>query len=154
MTRRGRLVAAAVAASLVLATTTVLLTREPHIVKPDDPCMHPPPLQRFHGVTLQPLAMAAYKVANGLAGHRIEVVESYRSCSAQAKACKRLCGNPAGCPGLCARPGASYHQLGAAIDVSQAMLDSTKVRLALSVARWCQPLPRSDPGHWSFDGCH
>jgi hypothetical protein len=137
-----------------VGTTALLLSRGPHIVRPDDPCLEAPPLVTFNGVTLQPLAMSAYRAANRLAGRQIEVVQSYRTCAAQARACERVCGNPNGCPDLCAKPGTSYHQLGAAIDVSQAMLDDADVVRALGQAAWCQPLPASDPGHWSFDGCH
>ncbi|MFN2589233.1 MAG: D-alanyl-D-alanine carboxypeptidase family protein, partial [Actinomycetota bacterium] len=96
----------------------------------------------------------AFKEAERLAGHRITVVESYRSCSEQAKAGDRICDSPAGCPGTCAPPGSSYHQLGAAIDVSERMLRDPSTMSALRRAGWCQSVPDSDPGHFSFGGCH
>jgi hypothetical protein len=33
------------------------------------------------------------------------------------------------------------------------MLDQPTVLDALGRAGWCQPLPGSDPGHFSFGGC-
>jgi hypothetical protein len=126
---------------------------EPGIVVPDDPCVDRPPLRTAGGVRLQPLALRAFRRAERLAGRRIDVVESYRSCVRQAAACRSICGSREGCPGACAAPGASAHQLGAAVDVTQAMLDAPIVVDALGRAGWCQPLPRSDPGHFSFGGC-
>ncbi|HCO01908.1 MAG TPA: hypothetical protein DIT48_00830 [Actinobacteria bacterium] len=154
MSRRGRLVAEGLIALVAAAATVFVLNRGPNIIKPDNPCATPPPLQRFHGVTLQPLAMHAYRRANMLAGRLIAVIQSYRSCKQQAEACVKVCGVASGCKDRCAKPGTSYHQLGAAIDVSQAMLDSTKVVMALKDAGWCQSVPASDPGHWSYGGCH
>jgi len=98
--------------------------------------------------------MEAFQRAQDLAGRRIEVVQSYRSCAAQRQACVDICGDPGGCAGTCAEPGSSWHQLGAAIDVTQAMLGQQRVVDALDDAGWCQPLPDSDPGHFSVDGCH
>jgi hypothetical protein len=155
LTTRGRVVVGALAAVAVAAPILVfVLPRGPHIIIPDDPCRTPPPLQHDRGVTLQPLAMRAYRDAVRRAGQRIAVVQSYRSCAAQAKACIRVCGVPSGCKDACAAPGTSYHQLGAAIDVPQPMLDTPRVVRALIDAGWCQPLPSTDPGHSSFDGCH
>jgi len=123
------------------------------LARPDPPCGRPP-LRTYQGVTLQPVALAAFKRAQRMAGGSIDVVQSYRSCAQQAQACLHICGNSSGCPGRCARPGTSYHQLGAAIDVTQANLDTPGVIAALESAGWCQSEPRSDPGHFSFDGCH
>jgi D-alanyl-D-alanine carboxypeptidase len=131
-----------------------LASRGPHIVVPDDPCVTPPPLRTVQGVTLQPLAMQAFRRAERLAGQRIQVVQSYRSCAKQAVACRNICGDALGCPGRCARPGRSYHQLGAAIDITGADLAQPVVPSALERAGWCQALPSTDPGHFSFDGCH
>jgi LAS superfamily LD-carboxypeptidase LdcB len=98
--------------------------------------------------------MKAFRRARRLAGRPIEVVQSYRSCQEQAEACRNICGNPEGCPGRCAPPGLSWHQYGAAIDVTQGMLDDPAVVRALERAGWCQAVPRTDPGHFSFGGCH
>jgi hypothetical protein len=155
LTTRGRRVIAALLASAVAGGAVwFAATRGPHILVPDDPCRHPPRLQTWQGVTLQPLAMRAYKLAERRAHGRIAVIQSYRSCAQQALACRRICGNDNGCPGKCVAPGRSYHQLGAAIDISQASLDDPAVMASLQASGWCQPLPRSDPGHFSFDGCH
>jgi D-alanyl-D-alanine carboxypeptidase-like protein len=155
LTVRGkRAVAALVGTAAVAAVAAFLLSRGPHIVIPDDPCGDPPPLQTYRGVTLQPLAMQAFRKAEALAGRQIPVVQSYRSCARQARACERICSNPKGCPGLCASPGSSYHQLGAAIDVSAETLEDRRIVDALLDAGWCQSVPVNDPGHFSFDGCH
>src|SRR5207237_1775906 len=105
-------------------------------------------------VTLQPAALAAFKRAQRRSGGRIDVVQSYRSCAQQAEACRNVCGDPDGCPGRCAPPGLSYHQLGAAIDITQASLDTPGVIRALERTGWCESQPSTDPGHFSFDGCH
>ena len=106
------------------AGAVFMMTRGDGVVRPDEPCASPVPLVTRRGVTLQPVAMQAFREAELLAGRPIEVIQSYRSCAKQAMACKSICGNPEGCPGLCAPPGLSYHQIGAAIDVSQAALDT------------------------------
>jgi len=124
------------------------------IAIPDDPCAERPPLRNVEGVRLQPVAMKAFLRAQRDAGVPIPVVQSYRSCAEQRRACRSICGNPGGCPGLCAPPGLSWHQLGAAIDITQEGLDDPRIFQALIDNGWCQPLPGSDPGHFSFDGCH
>jgi hypothetical protein len=148
---------AAAVIGIVLVAGSVLAwrlaTRDP-LVRPDDVCAEQPPLRTWHGVTLQPVAMQAFRKAQRLAGAAIHVVESYRSCGRQAEACRGICGDPDGCPGRCASPGTSYHQLGAAVDITQLSLDTPGVVEALRRAGWCQSEPASDPGHFSFDGCH
>jgi hypothetical protein len=119
-----------------------------------DPCATPPVLRTYRGVTLQPTALQAYREAERLAGRHIVVVQSYRSCGQQAMACQTICGNPGGCPGRCAPPGKSYHQLGAAIDITAGELQVSRIVSALEQAGWCQSVPDSDPGHFSFGGCH
>ena len=98
--------------------------------------------------------MEAFLRAQRMTDGAIAVVQSYRSCREQAQACTNICGNPEGCPGTCARPGSSYHQLGAAIDITQESLDTPGVIRALERTGWCQSQPDTDPGHFSFDGCH
>jgi LAS superfamily LD-carboxypeptidase LdcB len=98
--------------------------------------------------------MKAFRKAVRLAPGPVLVVQSYRSCRQQAEACRSICGDPTGCPGRCASPGTSYHQLGAAVDLSQGSLDSSGVIHAMEEAGWCQSQPATDPGHFSFDGCH
>jgi hypothetical protein len=119
-----------------------------------DPCLTPPTLETYRNVTLQPAALAAFKEAESRAGRTIEVVQSFRSCSQQALACQRICGNVDGCPGTCAKPGTSYHQFGKAVDLTAAELKRPQVMAAMAKAGWCQPLRATDPGHFSFDGCH
>jgi hypothetical protein len=126
----------------------------PVIAIPDDPCAERPPLRNVDGVRLQPVAMKAFLRAQRDAGVAIPVMQSYRSCAEQRRACRSICGNPEGCPDLCAPPGLSWHQLGAAIDITQEGLDDPRIFQALIDNGWCQSLPDSDPGHFSFDGCH
>jgi hypothetical protein len=160
ITNRGKAVLAGVAvpvvAVLLLASVSLAqrTAKGDGLARPADACTSPPAMRTSHGVKLQPKALKAFRKAERLAGHSLDVVESYRSCAQQAVACDRICQNPGGCPGRCAPPGASYHQLGLAVDVSQSMLDAPEVVTALEEAGWCQSLPDSDPGHFSFGGCH
>lgn len=117
-------------------------------------CSRPDELRTRGNVTLIPEAMDAYLEAESAVGRHIDVVESYRTCREQAAACEGICGSRRGCPGACAPPGLSWHQRAAAIDVTQEMLDTPGVIRALEDAGWCQSLPDTDPGHFSFDGCH
>jgi hypothetical protein len=152
--RRRILVVSAVVVVAVGAAVAWFARGHDPLVRPPDTCADAPPLRTFHGVTLQPAAMRAFKKAERLARGGITVVQSYRSCAQQAEACQRICGNVNGCPGRCVKPGHSYHQLGAAIDVSEATLRTEGVVAALEQAGWCESVPSTDPGHFSFDGCH
>ncbi len=155
LTRRGRItIGVAVTVAMLAAVLVVFARRGDGVVRPDDPCTERPPMQTYRGVTLQPVPMQAFKEAQRASGGAIDVVESYRSCAQQAIACQRICGNSQGCPGRCVKPGTSYHQLGAAIDITQASLDTAGVIPALTRAGWCQSVPRTDPGHFSYGGCH
>jgi LAS superfamily LD-carboxypeptidase LdcB len=117
-------------------------------------CGRPENVRTVRNVTLVEDAMAAFLQAEAAVGFEIDVVESYRSCREQRAACEAICGTRRGCPGLCAPPGLSWHQRAMAIDVTQEMLDTPGVIEALEEAGWCQSLPSSDPGHFSYDGCH
>lgn len=117
-------------------------------------CGRPDEVVRRGNVVLVPDAMDAFRAAEATVGLEIDVVESYRSCKEQRAACEAICGKRRGCPGLCARPGLSWHQRALAIDVTQEMLETPGVIAALEEAGWCQALPDTDPGHFSFDGCH
>jgi hypothetical protein len=144
---------------VVLGTVAVLAASgvTGAVLWPDVPervCARAEDLQTRGGVTLTPEAMAAFVEAERLAGKNIEVVESFRSCRQQARACKRICGNRNGCPGLCAPPGLSWHQRGLAIDITEGELANPAVVAALEQTGWCQSVPVNDPGHFSFDGCH
>jgi hypothetical protein len=152
--RRRRLVAGVLVVAVAATGFALWRASRSPIVVPDDPCTTRPPLRTVGGVTLQPAAMTAFRAAERRAGGRIPVVWSYRSCRQQRIACRSICGNPEGCPDLCAPPGRSWHQLGAAIDTTQAALDDRRIVAALLDSGWCQPLPGSDPGHFSFGGCH
>ena len=139
---------------LIAGVVAFMALTGPVIAIPDDPCAERPPLRNVDGVRLQPVAMQAFLQAQRDAGVPIRVVQSYRSCAEQRRACRSICGNPEGCPGLCAPPGLSWHQLGAAIDITQEGLDDPRILQALIDNGWCQSVPDSDPGHFSFDGCH
>ena len=139
---------------LIAGVVAFMALTGPVIAIPDDPCAERPPLRNVDGVRLQPVAMKAFLRAQRDAGVPIPVVQSYRSCAEQRRACRSICGNPEGCRGLCAPPGLSWHQLGAAIDITQEGLDDPRIFQALIDNGWCQSLPNSDPGHFSFDGCH
>lgn len=144
------------AGGLAVAAAAIFLFFPQHasgIVIPSDACASRPPLTTDQGVTLQPLAMAAFKKAEQDAGQEIPVVWSYRSCAQQRVACRNICGHTQ-CAGRCAAPGTSWHQMGAAIDTTQHGLDTPAVVAALKANGWCEPLPTSDPGHFSFGGCH
>ena len=155
MTRRGRItIGLAVMAAMLSVVFVVFVRRGDGVIRPDDPCAQPPPMQTYAGVTLQRVPMDAFKEAQRASRGAIAVVQSYRSCARQAIACERICGSAQGCPGRCAKPGTSYHQLGAAIDITQASLDTPGVVTALTEAGWCQSVPKTDPGHFSFGGCH
>jgi len=147
-------VAGAAALVVIVGVVAYIQLTGPLIEIPDDPCTERPPLQTVDGVRLQPVAMQAFVQAQQAAGTTIPVVQSYRSCTQQRMACKNICGDPTGCPGLCAPPGKSWHQLGAAVDITQEGLDTPAIVSALEANGWCQSVADSDPGHFSFDGCH
>jgi hypothetical protein len=156
LTRRAKVFGIIGLSAVVIVGAVLVLSipHGPHLTIPANTCASPPPLTTSEGVTLQPVAMAAFKKAEQDAGVRIRTNASYRSCDAQAAACQNICGNPHGCPDLCAKPGDSYHQLGAAVDLTSASLRNSRVTDALKANGWCQPLPDSDAGHFSFGGCH
>jgi D-alanyl-D-alanine carboxypeptidase len=157
MTTRGRRTLIAlgiVAVALAGIAASGALWPRGAISIPGDPCASPPVLRTHGGVTLQPSALTAFREAERLAGSPIVVVQSYRSCAQQALACRNICGSADGCPGRCLPPGKSYHQLGAAVDITAAELRSSRIVRALEKAGWCQSVPDSDPGHFSFGGCH
>ena len=145
---------AVAAVALVAGGVGYIALSGPSIVIPDDPCAERPPLRNVDGVRLQPVAMRAFLHAQRDAGAPIPVVQSYRSCAEQRRACRAICGDPEGCKDRCAPPGLSWHQLGAAVDITQEGVDDAGIVQALEDNGWCQSLPGSDPGHFSFDGCH
>jgi hypothetical protein len=156
LTRRGRRIVIG-GAIAVLAVAGVAVSAALHgsaIAIPDDACAERPAMQSWEGVTLQPAAMTAFRDAQREAGVAIPVVQSYRSCRQQRIACTNICGDPNGCEGTCAPPGLSWHQLGAAVDITQAGIDDGRIPRALEANGWCQAVPHSDPGHFSFGGCH
>lgn len=97
---------------------------------------------------LVPVIKCARK--NGWTG---SVTSGYRNIEQQKAACKNVCGNPNGCPGLCAKPGQSNHQKVAwpngAIDVS----DPSGFQKALK--KCGSPIKNAlanDPVHFSTSG--
>ncbi|MGZ8625873.1 MAG: hypothetical protein ACXWXK_04270 [Actinomycetota bacterium] len=147
--RRRRVAVAAGLGVVVAGVVGYALLRDGGVERD---CSQPEELRTRGTVTLIPKAMDAFVEAEASVG-TIEVVESFRSCREQALACERICGRHS-CPGACAPPGLSWHQRAGAIDVTQAMLDTPGVIEAVEDAGWCQALPDTDPGHFSFDGCH
>jgi hypothetical protein len=120
----------------------------------EDACQSPPVVKTHGGVTLQPDALAAFRRAQRATEGAIHITSSYRSCAQQVLACQSICGNANGCPGTCVKPGLSYHQLGLAVDLTQGSLDTPGVIRAMEDADWCQAVPDTDPGHFSYHGCH
>jgi len=149
--RRRRRVAAVAVVLVAGAVLGVVVLRDGGVERV---CGRPDEVRTRGNITLIPDAMDAFVQAEASLGHEIDVVESYRSCRQQALACVQICGSRRGCPGACAPPGLSWHQRAAAIDVTQTMLDTPGVIQALEEAGWCQSLPDTDPGHFSWDGCH
>jgi hypothetical protein len=154
LSRRSRWILGAVGVCVLVLGGVAFLNRSSSIVIPDHPCADPPPLRTHDGVTLQPVAIRAFRKAERTAHATIATSASFRSCAQQAIACRNICGDPQGCPGRCAPPGSSYHQLGAAVDLTQGSLDNATIVSAMKSAGWCEPLPSSDPGHFSYGGCH
>jgi hypothetical protein len=148
---RRRFVAVAVVVAVGGAAAVAFALRDSGIERF---CGRPDDLRTNDGVTLTADAMDAFVAAETAVGHDIVVVQSYRTCREQRTVCERICGSKRGCPGLCAPPGLSWHQRALAVDVTQDMLDAPGVIDALESLGWCQPLPSSDPGHFSFSGCH
>jgi hypothetical protein len=84
------------------------------------------------------------------------IASTYRSCDTQREVCAHLCGNPNGCPGTCAPPGRSYHQLGLAVD-APATKNPSEVRRIFYAHGWHNfsshdglTASGSDPWHFSF----
>lgn len=84
------------------------------------------------------------------------IASTYRSCATQREVCQHLCGNPNGCPGTCAPPGRSYHQLGLAVDAPATRNPST-VRRIFYAHGWHNfsshdglSASGSDPWHFSY----
>lgn len=50
------------------------------------------------------------EMLKGIGARQVTCTSGYRSPESQAAACKKICGNPNGCPNLCAPPGRSQHQ--------------------------------------------
>lgn len=90
----------------------------------------------------------------------IAIISSFRSCATQRRVCGAMPGcSPNGCPGRCAEPGRSYHQLGLAVDVAPPirLRDRRAVRRAFYRAGWHNfssndslSATGSDPWHFSY----
>lgn len=109
-----------------------------------------------HVVILQARAMRSFEnVVDDLRQRniRIWIMSTYRSCTDQARVCSGICGNPHGCPGRCAPPGGSYHQLGLAIDsgvVNGASEQTLRNIYEKHGWHYFSPMNGSDPQHCSF----
>lgn len=109
-----------------------------------------------HVMLLQPRAMHSFSnVWDDLRKRDIQiwVASTFRSCADQRRVCESICGDGGGCPGLCAPPGRSYHQLGLAIDsgVIKGAREST-LRNIYQHHGWnfFSPMGGSDPQHCTF----
>jgi LAS superfamily LD-carboxypeptidase LdcB len=85
------------------------------------------------------------------------IASTYRSCATQREVCSNIpnCG-PNGCPGRCAPPGHSYHQLGLAVD-APGTKETATVRRVFYKHGWHNfsshdslRATGSDPWHFSF----
>jgi hypothetical protein len=123
------------------------LNRGPSIAIPDHPCADPPPLRTHDGVTLQPVAMQAFREEAERTAHTtIAINASFRSCAQQAIACRNICGNPQGCPGRCAPAGLLVPPARPPrVDLTQGSLDNATIVSAMKSAGWCEPLPSERP---------
>jgi hypothetical protein len=111
-------------------------------------CNKKVPLATRAGVTLQPAALQGFLCAQQKYGHHIPVGQSTRDCKTQCNDCQSICGNcQGGCPGRCASPGSSYHQIGLAVDVQGV---NAQIINAMLACGWHHPLPTSDAGHFSY----
>lgn len=84
------------------------------------------------------------------------IASTYRSCATQREVCQNICGSPNGCPGTCAPPGRSYHQLGLAVD-APATKNPSEVRRIFYRHGWHNfsshdslRASGSDPWHMSY----
>lgn len=115
---------------------------------------------RIHGrsVVLQPRVIKhlreAIRDCNDHGIH-IEPVSTWRSCETQRATCVRICGNPNGCSGTCAKPGSSYHQIGVAVDIYVHNATPSNVRTYRRIMgrhgfkNFSGP-SGSDPNHWTL----
>ncbi|MEM8904891.1 MAG: M15 family metallopeptidase [Actinomycetota bacterium] len=107
----------------------------------------PPPIEGTGSrVGLAPAMLAALARADDLLGQRVPITSGYRSIEHQRRLWEQRHLNPY----PVARPGASRHHTGLAIDVP-----SSFVPTLLSVARdagLCRPLPVRDPIHFEVCG--
>jgi len=95
---------------------------------------------------LAPAMLAALARADGLLGHPVPVVSGMRTRAEQQALWDRRHTNPY----PVARPGASDHERGLAIDVSRSSVaDLVAVAPAAGL---CQPLPQTDPVHFVVCG--
>lgn len=87
----------------------------------------PPSVARGHTVMIDGIPVAAWIAPyvfwardHGWSGR---VTSGYRDLAGQREACRKVCGNPNGCPDRCAKPGTSNHQSvtypGGAVDVTE-----------------------------------
>lgn len=118
-----------------------------------------------HIARLQPAAGHSLKQVNDNYVGRSKrndaaVISSYRSCKDQRRVCAAMPGcSPEGCPGRCAPPGSSYHQLGLAVDIAppQKFRDRRALRRAFYKEHWHNfssndslTASGSDPWHFSY----
>lgn len=114
-----------------------------------------------HIVRLQPLAMRSlHNVVDEMGDTPVSVISSFRSCADQRRVCSAMPGcSPEGCPGRCAKPGLSYHQLGLAVDIAppQKALARRRLRRKFYANGWHNfssndslTASGSDPWHFSY----
>lgn len=82
-------------------------------------------------------------------------VSTFRTCKYQKEICNRICGNSNGCPGTCAPPGRSYHQIGLAVDIYAHDTHGAfpaEYRRVMERNGWnnFSGPGGSDPNHWTY----
>lgn len=140
------------------------LITNPHCAGPKE--LH---LERstFNGkvVRLQPRAMRSFekhvypRIVKTCGPHGLWIASSYRTCKEQEAACNGICGDGcAGCPGLCAPCGESFHQIALAMDAGAVHpRNNAEVRRAFYDNDWhnfsshdnLKPVG-GDPWHFSY----
>ena len=104
-----------------------------------------------------PAAARDDRVPRGAAGRRRAdpVVQSFRSCAQQRIACAEHLREPERLSRAPARRRACRGINSARRSTSRRPGSTTpRITQALEANGWCQAVPDTDPGHFSFDGCH
>lgn len=117
------------------------------VIKPrPTPPGYKPPLDRWHGIQMQPAAInslqAAGRIGRLIAGH---ATSSYRTYQQQVPLWRRYQAGGY----IAARPGSSYHQQGLAIDDPWIRTNHKAMHYLLSHG-WENGANFGDPNHWTY----